>query len=108
MLLLVFADIPISLIGNITMHAETESIPKDKGIDSTVEQPKDKKVDSTAEQPKDTKTDSAIELSNPETVKDFDPGPPYGKCSKNIPAEVQEERLGTFSWIKDMRPKFGR
>ena len=67
MLLLVFADIPISLIGNITMHAETESIPKDKGIDST------------AEQPKDTKTDSAIELSNPETVKDFDPGPPYGK-----------------------------
>ncbi|BCD02214.1 hypothetical protein BC30048_5116 [Bacillus cereus] len=93
MLLLVFADIPISLIGNITMHAETESIPKDKGIDST------------AEQPKDTKTDSAIELSNPETVKDFDPGPPYGKnVAKNIPAEVQEERLGTFSWIKDMRP----
>lgn len=105
MLLLVFADIPISLIGNITMHAETESIPKDKGIDSTVEQPKDKKVDSTAEQPKDTKTDSAIELSNPETVKDFDPGPPYRKnVAKNIPAEVQEERLGTFSWIKDMRP----
>ena len=79
MLLLVFADIPISLIGNITMHAEIESIPKDKGVDSTVEQPKDKVVDSTAEQSKDTKIDSAIELPNPETVKDFDPGPPYGK-----------------------------
>ncbi|PEB04720.1 hypothetical protein COM56_22270 [Bacillus cereus] len=105
MLLLVFADIPISLIGNITMHAEIESIPKDKGVDSTVEQPKDKVVDSTAEQSKDTKIDSAIELPNPETVKDFDPGPPYGKnVAKNIPAEVQEEKLGTFSWIKDMRP----
>ena len=104
MLLLVFADIPISLIGNITMHAEIESIPKDKGVDSTVEQPKDKVVDSTAEQSKDTKIDSA-ELPNPETVKDFDPGPPYGKnVAKNIPAEVQEEKLGTFSWIKDMRP----
>ena len=45
MLLLVFADIPISFIDNMTMHAETDSIteqPKDIEIGSVKEQPNQK------------------------------------------------------------------
>ena len=41
MLLLVFADIPISFIDNMTMHAETDSI---------TEQPKDIEIGSVKEQ----------------------------------------------------------
>ncbi|MEH0979577.1 isopeptide-forming domain-containing fimbrial protein [Bacillus mobilis] len=105
MLLLVFADIPISLIGNMTMHAETDSMPKDSGIDSTTKQPKGIEVDSITEQPKDIERDSVKEKPSPETVKDFDPGIPYGKdVAKDIPVEVKEKRVGTSSWIKDVAP----
>ncbi|MFB6649870.1 isopeptide-forming domain-containing fimbrial protein, partial [Bacillus toyonensis] len=98
-------DIPISFIGNMTMHAETDSMPKDTGADSTTEQPKGTGIDSITEQPKDIEIGSVKELPNPETVKDFDPGPPYRKnVAKDIPAEVKEERIGTSSWIKDIAP----
>ena len=92
MLLLVFADIPISFIDNMTMHAETDSI---------TEQPKGTEADSKAEQPEDIEISSAKEQSNPETVKDFDPGPPYGK---GTPVAGEEKRMGTSSWIKDIAP----
>ena len=91
MLLLVFADIPISFIDNMTMHAETDSI---------TEQPKGTEADSKAEQPEDIEISSAKEQSNPETVKDFDPSP-YGK---GTPVAGEEKRMGTSSWIKDIAP----
>ena len=96
MLLLVFADIPISFIDNMTMHAETDSV---------TEQSKGTEVDSITEQPKDIEIGSVKEQPNPEAVKDFDPGPPYEhNVAKDIPVEVGEERIGTSSWIKDIAP----
>ncbi|BCC49757.1 TPA: isopeptide-forming domain-containing fimbrial protein [Bacillus cereus] len=96
MLLLVFADIPISFIDNMTMHAETDSI---------TEQSKDKEANSITEQPKDIEISSVKEQPNPETVKDFDSGPPYEQnVAKDVPIGIGEERIGTSSWIKDIAP----
>ncbi|HDR7793018.1 TPA: DUF11 domain-containing protein [Bacillus luti] len=79
MLLLVFADIPISLVGNMTLHAETESTPQDTQVDSITGDP------------------------NPETVEDLGPSSTDGNnVEKDMPIEKEPPKASTL--VKESAP----